>query len=117
MSRGHHPPCPLHPPPLRLAYMIATHWPHVMYAFYGLLHPLSKGLMLFQQPSYMQDLPISPVSATFSENGDHVGSYLSSDCSGNLQETTYPQITSLPVEDTFNHRWSGYALSSADPLL
>jgi hypothetical protein len=89
-----------------------------MYALCGLLHLVSKDLMPFQQPGYMQDLPISPVSATFSENGDHVGSYLSSDCIGNLQETTYPQITSLPVEDTFNHhRWGGYGSSAADPLL
>ncbi|KAI9508378.1 hypothetical protein F5148DRAFT_915639 [Russula earlei] len=66
------------------------------------------------QPGYIQDLPISPVSATFSENGDHGGSYLPPDCMGHLQETTYPQLASLPVEDTFGHRWGGYA---ADPLL
>ncbi|KAI0002257.1 hypothetical protein BJV74DRAFT_45592 [Russula compacta] len=68
-------------------------------------------------PGYMQDLPISPVSATFSENGDHMGSYLSSDCISHLQETTYPQIPSLPVEDTFTHRWGGYAPPAAEPLL
>ncbi|KAI0001008.1 hypothetical protein BJV77DRAFT_1063559 [Russula vinacea] len=66
---------------------------------------------------YMQDLPISPVSATFSENGDHVGSYLSSDCMTHLQETTYPQIPSLPMEDTFNPRWGGYVPPTAEPLM
>jgi len=76
-----------------------------------------KRLTHFEQPGYMQDLPISPVSATFSENGDHVGSYISSDCMGHLQETTYHQIPSLPVEDTFNHRWGGYAPPAAEPLL
>jgi hypothetical protein len=65
----------------------------------------------------MQDLPISPVSATFSENGDHVGAYLSSDCLGNLQETAYHQIPSLPVEDTFSHRWGGYAPPTAESIL
>jgi hypothetical protein len=65
----------------------------------------------------MQDLPISPVSATFSENGDHVGSYLSTDCIANLQETTSYQIPSLHMEDTFNQRWGGYAPSATEPLL
>lgn len=87
-----------------------------MYVSVFLRIPISKGLMPFQQPGYMQDLPISPVSATFSENGDHVG-YLSSDCISHLQETTYPQIPSLHVEDTFSHRWGGYAPSVAEPLL
>lgn len=79
--------------------------------------PPSEGLTLPKQTGYMQDLPISPVSATFSENGDHVGSFLSTDCLGNLQETTSYQIPSLPLEDTFNHRWAGYAPSATDPLL
>lgn len=85
--------------------------------FCGLCDPLSKGLTLFKQPGYMQDLPISPVSATFSENGDHVGSYLTSDCMGPLQETHYPHIPSLPVEDTFSHRWGGYVPPAAETLL
>jgi hypothetical protein len=85
--------------------------------FRGLQKSVSIGLTLLEQSGYMQDLPISPVSATFSENGDHVGSYLSSDCMTHLQETTYPQIPSLPMEDTFNHRWSGYVPPTADPLL
>lgn len=82
----------------------------------GLHNPVSTSLTPFEQPAYMQDLPISPVSATFSENGDHVGAYLSSDCITHLQETTYPQIPSLPLEDTFN-RWGGYVPPAADPLL
>jgi len=68
-------------------------------------------------PGYIQDLPISPVSATFSENGDPVGSYLSSDCMTHLQETTYPQIPSLPLDDTFSHRWAGYVQPATDPLM
>ncbi|KAI0250043.1 hypothetical protein BJV78DRAFT_617930 [Lactifluus subvellereus] len=68
-------------------------------------------------PGYMQDLPISPVSATFSDNGDHVGSYLPSDCMGHLSEPAYAHIPSLPMEDTFNPRWSGYAPSATEPLL
>ncbi|KAH9067705.1 hypothetical protein EDB87DRAFT_23826 [Lactarius vividus] len=68
-------------------------------------------------PGYMQDLPISPVSATFSETGDHVGSYLPSDCIGHMQEPAYTQMSSLPVEEPFNTRWSGYAPSAAEPLL
>jgi len=68
-------------------------------------------------PGYLQDLPISPVSATFSDNGDHVRSYLPSDCMSHLQETTYPQIPSLPVEDTFHHRWGGYGPPAAESLL
>ena len=83
----------------------------------GLQNPVSSSLTLFEQPGYMQDLPISPVSATFSENGDHVGSYLSSDCMTHLQETTYPQIPSLAIEDTFNHRWGGYVPPAAETLL
>ena len=65
----------------------------------------------------MQDLPISPVSATFSETGDHVGSYLPSDCMSHLQDPAYTQLSSLPVEEPFNARWSGYASTAADPLL
>lgn len=80
-------------------------------------NPVSTGLTFFEQSGYMQDLPISPVSATFSENGDHVGSYLSSDCMTHLQETTYPQIPSLPMEDTFNPRWGGYVPPTAEPLM
>jgi len=66
---------------------------------------------------YMQDLPISPVSATFSETGDHVGSYLPTDCMSHMQESAYTQMSSLPVEEPFNPRWSGYAPTAADPLL
>ncbi|KAH9976110.1 hypothetical protein BGW80DRAFT_1456977 [Lactifluus volemus] len=66
---------------------------------------------------YMQDLPISPVSATFSDNGDHVGSYLPPDCIAHLQEPAYAHMPSLPVEDTFNPRWSGYAPQATEPLL
>jgi len=69
------------------------------------------------QPGYMQDLPISPVSATFSENGDHVGAYLTSDCMGPLQETHYPHIPSLPVEDTFSNRWGAYVAPAPETLL
>jgi hypothetical protein len=85
--------------------------------FCGLLNLLLKDLTLFKQPGYLQDLPISPVSATFSENGDHVGSYLTSDCMGPLQETTYPHISSLPVEDTFSNRWGGYGPPAPETLL
>lgn len=83
----------------------------------GFQNPASTSLTHLKQSGYIQDLPISPVSATFSENGDHVGSYLSSNCMTHLQETTYPQIPSLPLEDTFNHRWAGYVQPAADPLL
>ena len=65
----------------------------------------------------MQDLPISPVSATFSETGDHVGPYLPSDCMSHLQEPAYTQMTSLPVEEPFNPRWSGYGPTATEPLL
>lgn len=65
---------------------------------------------------YIHDLPISPVSATFSENGDHVGPYLS-DCITHLQETTYTQIPSLAMEDTFNPRWGGYVPPATETLL
>lgn len=99
----HHPPLPLL---LRSAYTSDIRWPHVMYVFVVFRTPYQQ-LTLFEQSGYLQDLPISPVSATFSENGDHVGPYLSSDCMTHLQETTYPQIASLPLEDTF-HRWGGY---------
>lgn len=109
----HHPPLP---PPLRSAYTIDIRWPHVVYVFVVFKTPVSAGLTLFEQSGYMQDLPISPVSATFSENGD-VGSYLSSDCMTHLQETTYHQIPSLPLEDTFNHRWGGYVPPAAETLL
>ena len=113
--RRHHPP-PL-PLLLRSAYTIDIRWPHVMYVFVVFRTPVSTGLTLFEQSGYMQDLPISPVSATFSENGDHVGSYLSSDCITHLQETTYPQIPSLPMEDTFSHRWGGYVPPATEALL
>jgi hypothetical protein len=65
----------------------------------------------------MQDLPISPVSATFSETGDHVGSYLPSDCMSHMQEPSYTQMSSLHMGEPFNARWSDYAPSAAEPLL
>jgi hypothetical protein len=117
MKEGHHHRHPLLPPPLRSAYTTDIRWPHVMYVFVVFRIPLSTGLTLFEQSGYIQDLPISPVSATFSENGDNVGSYLSSDCITHLQETTYPHIPSLPIEDTFNHRWGGYVPPAAETLL
>ena len=116
MSGGHHHLRPL-PLPLRSAYTTDIRWPRVMFVSLVFLPPASTDLTHFEQSGYIQDLPISPVSATFSENGDHVGSYLSSDCITHLQETTYPQIPSLPIEDTFSHRWAGYVQPAANPLL
>jgi hypothetical protein len=83
----------------------------------GLWHSVLNGLTFIKQTGYMQDLPISPVSATFSDNGDHVGSYLPPDCIAHLQEPAYAHMPSLPVEDTFNPRWSGYAPQATEPLL
>ena len=34
-----------------------------------------------------------------------------------LQDPAYTQLSSLPVEEPFNARWSGYASTAADPLL
>lgn len=117
MNGGRHRHRPPLRPLLRPAYTIDIRCPHVLYVFVVFRNTVSRGLTLFEQSGYMQDLPISPVSATFSENGDHVGSYLSSDCMSHLQETTFPQIPSLPMEDTFNPRWGGYVPPTAEALL
>jgi hypothetical protein len=88
-----------------------------MYGFRYRLHDsVLNGLTFLQQTGYMQDLPISPVSATFSDNGDHVGSYLPSDCMAHLHEPAYAHMP-LPVEDTFHPRWTGYAPPVTEPLL
>ncbi|KAI0262186.1 hypothetical protein BC834DRAFT_972191 [Gloeopeniophorella convolvens] len=81
-------------------------------------YPLSSGGVRIEQSGYMHDLPISPVSATFSESGDHVAQYLSSGSLGHLQpEAAYPHLSPLSVDDAFDSRWSGYPPPAPESLL
>lgn len=70
--------------------------------------------------SFMHELPISPISATFSDNSavsPVSEGYLPPSVLGHIDESTFANISPLPIDDTFDHNWHYSAPSGPDCLL